>query len=744
MLKRILFPILALLALAAPAAAAPCPWPFSYGQVLTTAQWNYCVGLAVNALPTSGGSMTGPLITAPSTINGAGFNIPAGIAPTAPNNGDMYDTLSGLFAYVNGQWVGPFPGTSATKGLGTSVNDPGTGNLEALIPVQTVTGASKTYTTADLFKRTRRTNSGSAMSDTLPAAGTTGLANGTTIQIANSDATAVDTITAGAGTTIGSGSTYSLIASRSVWFTYDLANTAWRSVADTTSTVSGPASSVNNDIVTFSGTSGLLIQDSGQVMPSGTLVATSTGSPAKGDVLYYNGTNWTDLPAGTSGFFLETLGAGANPAWAAAAGGSGCTISGGSQFQIIVNNGSSGCSSSANGSLQVGALTLGASGTLGSVSMGNATSGTVKVQPVTGALGSSVVSLPAVTGTALVTTTASPAQGDIEYFNGTNWVSLAAGTSGQVLKTNGAGANPAWTAAASGCTIVGGSVNNPITNNGSSGCQNDTSATLNAGALALGSSGVAGSVAMGNATSGTVTVQPVTGALGSVTASLPANTGTVAELNLAQTWTAVQSHNSGNLALNGATSGSLTVNCTATCGSNTATFPANTGTVAELNLAQTWTAAQSFNSSTLKVNGSTSGTMTVNCAATCGSNTMTLPAVTDTVAVLGTADQTVSGGANLTAFSIGTVSSGTTTIDCGKNAVQYLTNGGAFTFAAPSNDGACVVLVTNNGTAGTITFSGFSVGSNTGDALTTTNTNKFMISVLRINGTATYTVKALQ
>jgi len=56
----------------------------------------------------------------------------------------------------------------------------------------------------------------------------------------------------------------------------------------------------------------------------------------------------------------------------------------------------------------------------------------------------------------------------------------------------------------------------------------------------LGASGTLGSIAFGNATSGTVTIAPVTGALGSVTASLPANTGTIAELNLAQTFSATQ------------------------------------------------------------------------------------------------------------------------------------------------------------------------------------------------------------
>jgi hypothetical protein len=124
--------------------------------------------------------------------------------------------------------------------------------------------------------------------------------------------------------------------------------------------------------------------------------------------------------------------------------------------------------------------------------------------------------------------------------------------------------------------------------------------------------------------------------------------------------------------------------------------------------------------------------------------TYSFPAATDTVAVLGTADQTQSGGANLTSYSIGTISSGTTTVDCGKNPAQYLTNGGAFTLAAPSNDGTCLVLVTNNGSAGAITFSGFTVGSNTGDALTTTSGNKFTISVWRINGVAGYRVAAMQ
>lgn len=45
-------------------------------------------------------------------------------------------------------------------------------------------------------------------------------------------------------------------------------------------------------------------------------------SQAQGDVLYHNGTTWARLAAGTSGHFLKTNGAGANPTWAAPSGSS--------------------------------------------------------------------------------------------------------------------------------------------------------------------------------------------------------------------------------------------------------------------------------------------------------------------------------------------------------------------------------------------------------------------------------------
>jgi hypothetical protein len=92
------------------------------------------------------------------------------------------------------------------------------------------------------------------------------------------------------------------------------------------------------------------------------------------------------------------------------------------------------------------------------------------------------------------------------------------------------------------------------------------------------------------------------------TLTIPANTGTIAETNLAQTFSAAQTFNSGNLVLAGATSGTTTLIPTAAA-SGTATFPANTGTVAELNLAQTWPAIQTFSvANGIVYSGATTGT----------------------------------------------------------------------------------------------------------------------------------------
>jgi hypothetical protein len=49
-----------------------------------------------------------------SLSTSASINIPAGVAPTAPNNGDIWTTASGIYVRINGATVGPL-GPSASS-----------------------------------------------------------------------------------------------------------------------------------------------------------------------------------------------------------------------------------------------------------------------------------------------------------------------------------------------------------------------------------------------------------------------------------------------------------------------------------------------------------------------------------------------------------------------------------------------------------------------------------------------------
>jgi hypothetical protein len=102
----------------------------------------------------------------------------------------------------------------------------------------------------------------------------------------------------------------------------------------------------------------------------------------------------------------------------------------------------------------------------------------------------------------------------------------------------------------------------------------------------------------------------------------------------------------------------------------------------------------------------------------------------------------ISKGYTITPNNLGTIAS--FAVDPTLGNYQYGTNNGAFTLTAPTSDSAVDLLVTNGATAGSITFSGFTVGPSTGDPLTTTNGHRFLISIRRINAVSTYVIKALQ
>ena len=77
-----------------------------------------------------------------------------------------------------------------------------------------------------------------------------------------------------------------------------------------------------------------------------------------------------------------------------------------------------------------------------------------------GSITSTKIASGAVTGTSIANNSidgtkialGSDAQGDIMYYDGTNWARLPAGVNGQLLKTNGTNANPEWTSSTWGGT----------------------------------------------------------------------------------------------------------------------------------------------------------------------------------------------------------------------------------------------------------------------------------------------------
>lgn len=305
-----------LVALAAPAAAQSGCSQIINGAILTAAQWNQCFQNKQDAntpsapltVPQGGTGLTGgtpggvpyypssstmassPALGANQVVIGGGNSGPSSVGPGTSVQ-VLHGNASGPPTY--GQVNGPtdITGTIPTANMpvGKSVADPGTGVMENLLPPQISTAGSYTYASSDLFMETRRSNAGSAMTDTFPASTTTGLANGARITVNNVDASASDTITAGSGTTFSGNSTDVIEAGRSVTYIYDKLNTAWRKTLNTGSaaifsTISG---NTVGDVVTMRTTAGG-VGDSGVAIGS---MAIGAGSSTTGDVMGFASTD---------------------------------------------------------------------------------------------------------------------------------------------------------------------------------------------------------------------------------------------------------------------------------------------------------------------------------------------------------------------------------------------------------------------------------------------------------------------
>ncbi len=273
-MKKLLAALVVLLSVVVPAKAqtAQCTVTYGtpYGPRWTIGQWNGCfasmqAALGYTPLNIAGGSMTGKLNTVPSTTSSAGINLGQGSAPSAPVNGDLWSTSSGLYGYFGGNIVGPF-GTQPTFTYSSSTS----------VTINTGSVTFVVATTAQFY-------AGEFVQATYTGSGSDYIFGTVTSFTSSSGTLVIDAISTG-----GSGTYASWVIAPSG--------------PPGPGGVSGPSSSTIGDIAGWNNTAGSLLYDGG--VPISNFPTTSTS----GDLASYSSSGGKFSDSGVPASNLPTSG----------------------------------------------------------------------------------------------------------------------------------------------------------------------------------------------------------------------------------------------------------------------------------------------------------------------------------------------------------------------------------------------------------------------------------------------------